>query len=55
VLDDKVRETYIYNYEQGLVGQNPDLIHPGQQLVVVTFTEDELVQIYHHFMSERNR
>ncbi|ANG63685.1 hypothetical protein A8C75_15155 [Marinobacterium aestuarii] len=52
VLDNKVRETYIYNYEQGLVGLNPDLIHPGQQLVVVTFTEDELVQIYHHFMSE---
>ncbi len=52
VLDNKVRETYIYNYKQGLVGQNPDLIHPGQQLVVVTFTEEELVQIYHHFMSE---
>jgi hypothetical protein len=51
VLDDKVRETYIYNYQQGLLGQNPDLILPGQQLVVVTFSEDELVQIYHHFMS----
>ncbi len=51
VLDDKVRETYIYNYQQGLLGQDPNLILPGQQLVVVTFSEDELVQIYHHFMS----
>ena len=55
VLDDKVRETYIYNYQQGLLGQNPDLIRPGQQLVVVTFSEEELVQIYHHFMSQRDR
>ncbi|MFC6669140.1 hypothetical protein [Marinobacterium aestuariivivens] len=51
ILDDKVRETYIYNYRQGLLGQNPDLIQPGQQLVVVSFSEDELVQIYNHFVS----
>ncbi|NVK43961.1 MAG: hypothetical protein HWE39_22190 [Oceanospirillaceae bacterium] len=51
ILDDKVRETYIYNYRQGLLGQDPDLIQPGQQLVVISFSEDELVQIYNHFAS----
>jgi hypothetical protein len=55
VLDDKVHETYIYNYQQGLLGENPDLIRPGQQLVVVTFTEEELVRIYHHFLSRQGQ
>ncbi|GGO79650.1 hypothetical protein GCM10011348_14450 [Marinobacterium nitratireducens] len=54
ILDDKVRETYIYNYRQGLLGQDPDLIQPGQQLVVISFSEDELVQIYNHFASLRD-
>ncbi len=55
VLDDKVRETYIYNYKQGLLGQNPDLIRPGQQLIVVTFAEEELVKIYNHFINLKTR
>ncbi|WP_277253093.1 hypothetical protein [Neptunomonas phycophila] len=49
LLHEKVNTTYIYNYEQGLVGQNPNLIKPGQQLIIVTFTEDELLEIYHQF------
>jgi len=49
LLHDKVSTTYIYNYQQGLVGQNPNLIRPGQQLIIVTFTEDELLDIYNQF------
>lgn len=55
LLNDKVKETYIYNYRQGLLGQNPDLIQPGQQLVVVSFSEDELVKIYNHFVNREPR
>lgn len=49
ILDDKVQETLVYNYRQGLLGQDPDLIQPGQQLLIVRFSEDELIHIYNHF------
>ena len=49
ILQRKVQETYIYNYAKGNLGQNPDLIQPGQQLIIVTFTEEELIQIYQFF------
>lgn len=51
VLKNKVDKTYIYNYEKGILGDNPDLIKPGQQLIIVTFTEQELIGIYHHFVN----
>lgn len=51
ILKRKVDQTYIYNYEKGILGENPDLIKPGQQLVIVTFTEQELIGIYHHFVN----
>ncbi|WP_136679220.1 hypothetical protein [Neptunomonas sp. XY-337] len=54
LLHDKAQTTYIYNYEQGLIGQNPNLIKPGQQLIIVTFTEQELMQIYEHFQTQRD-
>lgn len=49
LLHDKVEQTWIYNHQQGLLGQNPDVIHPGQQLVIVRFSEEELISIYNHF------
>lgn len=51
ILKKKVDKTYIYNYEKGILGENPDLIKPGQQLVIVTFTEQELIGIYDHFIN----
>ncbi|WP_027859518.1 hypothetical protein [Marinobacterium jannaschii] len=53
LLQDKVSRTYVYNYRKGVLGNNPDLIEPGQQLIVVTFSEEELIRIYQHF-SEQN-
>ncbi|WP_415901802.1 hypothetical protein ACMXYR_12220 [Neptuniibacter sp. QD29_5] len=52
VLKAKVDQTYIYNYQKGILGENPNLIKPGQQLVIVTFTEQELIGIYHHFINQ---
>mgnify|MGYP005992269289 CR=1 FL=1 len=49
LLHNKVTTTHIYNFRQGLLGQNPDLITPGQQLIIVTFTEDELLAVYNHY------
>lgn len=49
ILDQKVKDTYVYNYHKGILGQNPNLITPGQELIVVTFSQDELIRIYNHF------
>ena len=49
LLNNKVLTTYVYNFEQGNIGKNPDVIRPGQQLIIVTFTEEELMSVYLHF------
>lgn len=51
ILDRKVKETLVYNYRQGLLGRDPDRIQPGQQLLIIRFSEDELIGIYNHFTS----
>ncbi|RTE66375.1 hypothetical protein EH243_07200 [Amphritea opalescens] len=53
ILDEKVKDTYVYNYHKGVLGQNPDLITPGQELIIVTFTQDELIDIYNHFNQQQ--
>ncbi|MCJ8298658.1 MAG: hypothetical protein MJK13_06950 [Pseudomonadales bacterium] len=53
LLNYKVLTTYVYNYEQGNIGKNPDFILPGQQLIIVTFTEEELMSVYNHFKNYR--
>lgn len=45
----KVNDIYIYNYQQGMLGQDPNMIKPGQQLVIVSYSEKELIEIYRHF------
>ncbi|MBE9396687.1 hypothetical protein IOQ59_05360 [Pontibacterium sp. N1Y112] len=52
VLQNKVKTTYIYNYRSGRLGDDPDLIEPGQQLIIVQFSEDELIRVYNHFISQ---
>lgn len=52
ILNHKVKDTYVYNYKKGILGQNPDLITPGQELIIVTFTEAELIEIYNHFATQ---
>ena len=48
-LYSKVNDIYIYNYQQGMLGKDPNLIKPGQQLVIVSYSENELIKIYEHF------
>lgn len=51
MIDRKTRESYVYNYRKGSMGRNPDLIYPGQEIVIVGFTPEELVEIYEHFVA----
>jgi hypothetical protein len=51
-LYQKVANTYVFNYQQGVIGKNPNTIHPGQQLIIVAFTESELLDIYQQFAAE---
>lgn len=49
LLYQKVQDTYVYNYQQGMLGQDPNMVKPGQQLIIVSYTEDELISIFNHF------
>lgn len=52
VLHGKVRTSYIYNFSTNSMGRDPNLIHPGQQLILIEFTQDELRDIYLFFAED---
>jgi hypothetical protein len=54
MIYDKSQNTFVYNFEHGRMGHNPDLIHPGQELLIVRFSTDELIAIYKHFVNNRS-
>jgi len=55
VLNDKVDNSYIYNYSNNSMGRDPNIIQPGQQVVLIHFTNDEIKQIYQFFSEQRNQ
>lgn len=52
VLHQKVRESMVYNQQNGKIGRNPDVIFPGQELVIIEFKPDELIAIYEYFITD---
>ncbi len=54
LLNNKVNSTYIYNYKTQAMGFNPNVIHPGQQLILIRFAEQELKDVYQFFSDQRN-
>ncbi|WP_273149826.1 hypothetical protein [Methylophaga thiooxydans] len=54
VLNKKVTSSYIYNFSTHTMGHDPNLIHPGQQLILIHFSPYELKQIYVFFAEQRN-
>lgn len=54
VLNRKVESSYIYNFTTQTMGRDPNLIHPGQQLILIHFSPKELKQIYVFFAEQRN-
>jgi len=55
VLSDKVDSSYVYNFNTKIMGRDSNVIHPGQQLVVIHFSPEELKQIYQFFSAQRNQ
>ncbi|NKC10872.1 MAG: hypothetical protein GKR94_01290 [Gammaproteobacteria bacterium] len=50
----KAAATTIYNFKQGRMSTDADLILPGQQLIIVDFSPSELIAIYQHFVYRAN-
>jgi hypothetical protein len=53
LIHEKTRASYVYNFERGRMGRNPDRIFPGQEIVIIAFQPDELIRIYKHFVAQR--
>ena len=49
----KAAESHVYNFSKNRMGQNPDIISPGQEIVIINFEPEELIGIYKHFVSEQ--
>jgi len=49
MIDQKTKDSYVYNFREYRMGRNPDLILPGQELVIINFEIEELKAIYRHF------
>ncbi|WP_025770948.1 hypothetical protein [Thioalkalivibrio sp. HK1] len=49
LIHEKVRQSIVYNFEEHRIGKNPDRIHPGQELIIVEFQPDELIELYRYF------
>lgn len=54
VLHQKVSTSYVYNFNTHTMGYDPNLIHPGQELILIRFSAEELKAIYQFFAEERN-
>ena len=49
LIDNKTKESFVYNFREHRMGRNPDRIYPNQELVIINFRAQELVAIYTHF------
>ena len=53
LIHEKTLESYVYNFRHHRIGRNPDRIYPGQEIVIINFTPEELVSIFKHFVEQR--
>ena len=49
LIDQKTKDSFVYNYRDHRMGRNPDRIYPGQEIVIIRFDPDELMSIYTQF------
>ena len=47
----KTARSYVYNFRENRMGQNPHELTPGQEIVIIKFSPDELIAIYKHFVA----
>ena len=50
MIHTKSQRSWVYNYQLDRMGKNPHEIYPGQEIVIVKFSPDELIDIYKHFV-----
>lgn len=55
ILNNKVDNSFVYNLKTRSMGHDANLIHPGQQLILIHFSQIELKQIYQFFSDRRNQ
>lgn len=55
ILNHKVNSSYVYNFSTHTMSNDPNQIHPGQQLIMIPFSPQELSQIYQFFSDRRNQ
>jgi hypothetical protein len=55
ILSHKVSTSYIYNFSTHIMSHDPNQIYPGQQLIMIHFSPQELSKIYQFFSNERNQ
>lgn len=55
ILNNKVGSSYIYNFGTHTMSHDPNQIYPGQQLIMIHFSPQELSQIYQFFSDKRNQ
>ena len=53
LIQRKTKESFVYNFKKNRMGQNPDQILPGQEIVIINFEPEELIGIYRHFVAEQ--
>ncbi len=51
LIDDKARNSVVYNFRIGRMTRDPDYIAPGNEIVIINFSPEELVNIYKHFLT----
>ena len=54
ILHQKVSTSYVYNFNTHTMGYDPNLIKPGQELILIRFSGDELRDIYQFFAEQRS-
>ena len=54
LIYEKTNESYVYNFKHHRMGRNPDRIYPGQEIVIINFSPDELISIFKHFVEQRS-
>ena len=55
ILQNKVNSSYIYNFYTHKMGRDPNIVRPGQQLILIQFSSTELAKIYRFFSDKRNQ
>ncbi len=55
ILTNKVKTSYIYNFTSHTMSHDPNKVYPGQQVILIHFSDHELERIYQFFSDKRNQ